>query len=83
MRILPGGHSFAIGRARNWSLGKTLSVTALCGAGHVLGSIALGLVGIGLGLAVGAVIPPFEVQDFRGAPVSSTARRPRRPASRF
>jgi nickel/cobalt exporter len=43
----------AIGRARNWSLGKTLSVTALCGVGHVLGSIALGLVGIGLGLAVG------------------------------
>ncbi len=43
----------AIGRARNWSLSKTLGITALCGLGHVLGSVALGLVGIGLGLAVG------------------------------
>ena len=42
-----------IGRARNWSLGRTLGVTALCGIGHVLGSVALGLLGIGLGLAVG------------------------------
>jgi ABC-type nickel/cobalt efflux system permease component RcnA len=42
-----------IGRARNWSLGRTLGVTTLCGIGHVLGSVALGLVGIGLGLAVG------------------------------
>ena len=42
-----------LGRARNWSLGRTLGVTALCGIGHVLGSVALGLVGIGLGLAVG------------------------------
>jgi len=42
-----------IGKARNWSLGRTLGITALCGFGHVLGSVALGLVGIGLGLAVG------------------------------
>ncbi len=42
-----------LGRARNWSLGRTLGVTALCGIGHVLGSVALGLIGIGLGLAVG------------------------------
>ncbi len=42
-----------IGKARNWSLRRTLSITALCGVGHVLGSVALGLVGIGLGLAVG------------------------------
>jgi len=42
-----------IGRARRWSLGRTLGVTGLCGLGHVLGSIVLGLVGIGLGLAVG------------------------------
>ena len=42
-----------IGRARNWSLGRTLGITALCGIGHVLGSVVLGLVGIGLGLAVG------------------------------
>jgi nickel/cobalt exporter len=42
-----------LGKARNWSLGRTLTVTALCGIGHVLSSVVLGLVGIGLGLAVG------------------------------
>jgi ABC-type nickel/cobalt efflux system permease component RcnA len=42
-----------LGRARNWSLGRTLGITALCGVGHVLGSVALGAIGIGLGLAVG------------------------------
>ncbi len=42
-----------IGKARNWSLGRTLGVTTLCGIGHVLGSVVLGLVGIGLGVAVG------------------------------
>jgi len=42
-----------LGRARKWSLNRTLAVTTLCGIGHVLGSVMLGLVGIGLGLAVG------------------------------
>ncbi len=42
-----------IGKARNWSLGRTLGVTALCGIGHVLGSVVLGTIGIGLGMAVG------------------------------
>jgi len=42
-----------IGKARNWSLGRTLGVTTLCGIGHVLGSVVLGLIGIGLGMAVG------------------------------
>lgn len=42
-----------LGKARNWSLGRTLGVTTLCGIGHVLGSVAMGLIGIGLGLAVG------------------------------
>jgi len=42
-----------IGRARNWSLARTLGVTTLCGIGHVLGSVVLGLIGIGLGVAVG------------------------------
>lgn len=44
-----------IGRARGWSLPRTLGVTALCGLGHVLGSVVLGLVGIGLGLAIGHI----------------------------
>ena len=41
-----------MGRARRWSRLKILSVTALCGVGHVLGSVLLGLVGIAAGVAV-------------------------------
>lgn len=40
-----------IGRARRWTLRRTLVVTALCGAGHVLSSVALGMAGIALGNA--------------------------------
>jgi len=39
-------------RAGRWSLRKTIAVTALCGLGHVLGSVLLGLLGIAFGLAV-------------------------------
>lgn len=41
-----------IGKARRWSLRKTLGVTALCGLGHVVGSVVLGSVGILVGLAL-------------------------------
>ena len=39
-------------RAGKWSMKKTSLVTLLCGIGHVLGSIVLGLMGIALGVAV-------------------------------
>lgn len=39
----------AMGRARRWSLSKTLAVTAMCGLGHVLSSIVIGAVGLLLG----------------------------------
>ena len=42
-----------IGRARRWSLKKVAALTALCGVGHVIGSIALGAIGIAVGSAVG------------------------------
>ena len=42
----------AVGKARRWSLRKTLGLTALCGLGHVMGSVILGFVGIGLGVAL-------------------------------
>jgi ABC-type nickel/cobalt efflux system permease component RcnA len=42
----------AIARAKKWSLKKTFVVTSLCGLGHVLGSIALGFMGVFLGIAV-------------------------------
>ena len=41
-----------IGRARRWSFRRVMALTAVCGVGHVLGSMALGFVGIGLGVAV-------------------------------
>jgi sulfite exporter TauE/SafE len=51
----------ALGPARRWSLGRTLAVTALCGAGHVLSSILLGAVGLALGMALGR-LDAFEAR---------------------
>ena len=42
----------AMARAGDWSLGKTLRVTAACGLAHVAGSVGIGLVGLALGVAV-------------------------------
>lgn len=42
----------AMARADGWSRRKTLWVTLGCGLGHVLSSVVLGVVGIGLGVAV-------------------------------
>ena len=42
----------AMSRARSWSGSKTAVVTVLCGLGHVLGSIVLGIVGVSLGVVV-------------------------------
>jgi len=53
----------ALAGARKWSLSKTLGVTAACGAGHVLGSVVLGGLGILLGVALGG-LELFE--GFRG-----------------
>ncbi|MGD8347180.1 MAG: sulfite exporter TauE/SafE family protein [Lysobacterales bacterium] len=36
----------AMARARNWSTGKSLRITLLCGIGHLLGSVVLGMIGI-------------------------------------
>lgn len=41
-----------MGRARGWTLRRTLSVTLGCGIGHVLGSVMLGAVGILFGWTV-------------------------------
>lgn len=53
----------AMARVGNWSWQRTMLVTALCGVGHVLGSVVLGLVGIAIGLALSG-IEAFE--GFRG-----------------
>ena len=52
-----------ISRARSWSLPKTLLISFFCGLGHVLSSVVLGFVGIGLGMAVSR-LEGFE--SFRG-----------------
>jgi sulfite exporter TauE/SafE len=39
----------AMAKARDWSLAKTCRITLACGAGHLVGSVALGLAGIALG----------------------------------
>ena len=53
----------ALSRSRNWSFRKTMGLTALCGTGHVLSSVILGFVGIGLGVA----LEKLEwIEGFRG-----------------
>jgi ABC-type nickel/cobalt efflux system permease component RcnA len=42
----------AMARVGRWSLNKTVVITLLCGLGHVLGSVGLGLLGILFGVAV-------------------------------
>lgn len=41
-----------MGRARKWSFAKTSLITFLCGLGHILSSVVLGIVGIIFGIAV-------------------------------
>lgn len=52
----------ALARSRAWSLGKALGVTALCGAGHVVGSIALGVLGVAFGWALSGLVAIEEVR---------------------
>ncbi|MEO7769344.1 MAG: hypothetical protein ABIS01_18065 [Ferruginibacter sp.] len=39
----------ALSRSREWSIGKTIGWTIICGSGHVLSSVILGLGGAALG----------------------------------
>jgi sulfite exporter TauE/SafE len=50
-------------QAKNWSLRKTMWITFLCGIGHVLSSVVLGLVGIAVGISVTKLV---NVESFRG-----------------
>lgn len=52
-----------MGRARHWSLSRTLFITALCGIGHVLGSVVLGFVGIGAGITLRHLV---NIESLRG-----------------
>lgn len=44
-----------LGRARAWSLAKTLTITMVCGAAHVLSSVVVGLLGVTLAVALSSL----------------------------
>jgi nickel/cobalt transporter (NicO) family protein len=52
-----------MGEARGWSIKKTMLITFLCGVGHVLSSVVVGLIGIVAGLSL-SKLEFFE--SFRG-----------------
>lgn len=45
----------AMARARNWSVAKTLKITLICGAGHLVGSVLLGVLGIAVGMQLASL----------------------------
>jgi len=52
-----------LGRARGWSLPRVLAITAACGLAHVLSSVLIGTIGIG----IGAGLQRLEIiEGFRG-----------------
>lgn len=53
----------ALSKTLGWSKMKTYTITALCGAGHVLSTVVIGIIGIALGLS----ISKFEsIENARG-----------------
>ncbi len=52
-----------LSQAKKWTLKKTMLITFICGVGHVLSSVVLGLVGIGVGISVKRLI---SLESFRG-----------------
>lgn len=53
----------AMSAARRWTRRRTYWVTALCGVGHVTGSVVIGLVGVAIGLSLNSV---QRFEGFRG-----------------
>lgn len=51
-------------RARQWSMTKTAWITFLCGLGHVLSSVVLGLIGVFIGIQV---MKLEALEAFRGS----------------
>jgi sulfite exporter TauE/SafE len=50
-------------KSGKWSIRKTTLVTVVCGVGHVLSSVLLGILGVALGIAVSKL---EAVESFRG-----------------
>lgn len=53
----------ALGKARGWSLSRTLRITLFCGIGHVLSSVVIGAIGLMLGAQLASLI---EIETLRG-----------------
>lgn len=52
-----------LSQAKNWTMRKTMIITFICGIGHVLSSVILGLIGIAIGISVTKLV---KVETFRG-----------------
>jgi len=53
-----------LSEAKRWTLRKTMFITFICGLGHVLSSVVLGLVGIAVGISLNKLV---DTESFRGS----------------
>ena len=53
----------AMSKARKWTKNKTFWITLTCGIGHVISSVAIGAVGVALGVALNKI---EYLESFRG-----------------
>jgi ABC-type nickel/cobalt efflux system permease component RcnA len=52
-----------LSQAKKWTLRKTMFITFICGIGHVLSSVLLGLAGIAVGISINKLV---AAESFRG-----------------
>jgi nickel/cobalt exporter len=52
-----------LSEAKKWTLRKTIFITFICGLGHVLSSVVLGLAGIAVGISLNKLV---ATESFRG-----------------
>jgi nickel/cobalt transporter (NicO) family protein len=52
-----------LSESKKWTTRKTMVITFLCGLGHVLSSVILGLIGIAVGISVNKLV---NIESFRG-----------------
>lgn len=52
-----------LSESKKWTLKKTMLITFLCGIGHVLSSVILGLAGIAVGVSISKIV---SIESFRG-----------------
>ena len=52
-----------LSQAKKWTLRKTMFITFICGLGHVLSSVLLGLAGIAVGISINKLV---AAESFRG-----------------